>query len=81
MVGLRSFLVRMDCLLTRFIFDTLNIKNKPNKEKFMVQGVIDRLPHLGSKGDYLKQIVRYKLYIDKYGQDVSEIRNWKWGGS
>ena len=46
--------------------------------------VLDRLPHLGSKGVYLKQLLQNKLiehkrYIGKFGQDMPEIRNWKWG--
>ncbi len=35
------------------------------------------------KGAYLKQIMKDKLiehnqYIDKHGEDLPEIRNWKW---
>jgi xylulose-5-phosphate/fructose-6-phosphate phosphoketolase len=49
----------------------------------LVQDVVDRLPHLGSRGSYLKQLMRdklieHKLYINKHGEDLPEIRNWKW---
>ena len=41
------------------------------------------MPHLGSKGDYLKQVaqdklIEHKLYIDKHRQDLPEICDWKW---
>jgi xylulose-5-phosphate/fructose-6-phosphate phosphoketolase len=49
----------------------------------LVQQVVDCLPHLGSRGAYLKQLTRDKLiehkhYIDQHGQDLPEIQNWKW---
>jgi xylulose-5-phosphate/fructose-6-phosphate phosphoketolase len=47
---------------------------------------IDRLPQAGAKGIYLKQqlkdkLVEHKQYIDKYGEDLPEIRNWKWSAN
>jgi xylulose-5-phosphate/fructose-6-phosphate phosphoketolase len=50
----------------------------------LVQDVIDRLPQLGTRGSYLKQqmadtLIKHKLYIDKHGEDMPEVRNWKWG--
>jgi xylulose-5-phosphate/fructose-6-phosphate phosphoketolase len=45
---------------------------------------VNRLPQTGSEGVYLKQqlldkLVEHKHYIDRYGQDMPEIRNWSWG--
>ncbi|MGB3918599.1 MAG: phosphoketolase family protein, partial [Thiothrix litoralis] len=49
----------------------------------LVMDAIDRLPQTGEQGDYLKQqlkdkLVEHKQYIDKHGEDMPEIRNWKW---
>ncbi|HWE03670.1 MAG TPA: phosphoketolase family protein [Tepidisphaeraceae bacterium] len=49
----------------------------------LVQDVIDRLPSLGDKGSYLKQMVQNKLiqhkqYIRAHGLDMPEVRNWIW---
>jgi xylulose-5-phosphate/fructose-6-phosphate phosphoketolase len=50
----------------------------------LVMDVVDRVPGLGTKGAYLKQLmedklVEHKHYIDKHGEDLPEIRNWMWG--
>ncbi|MDT7042876.1 phosphoketolase family protein [Candidatus Nitronereus thalassa] len=51
----------------------------------LVEDVIDRVPRLGYHAAYVKQAIRDKLidhkeYIAKYGEDMPEIRNWKWPG-
>jgi xylulose-5-phosphate/fructose-6-phosphate phosphoketolase len=52
----------------------------------LVMDAIDRLPRTGTKGAYLKQqlqnrLIEHKRYIDQFGQDMPEIRNWKWGNA
>jgi len=49
----------------------------------LVQDVINRVPKLGADGEKLnklmtKKLIEHKKYIDKYGQDMPEILNWKW---
>jgi xylulose-5-phosphate/fructose-6-phosphate phosphoketolase len=49
----------------------------------LVEDVIDRVPKLRSIAAYTKQemrnkIIDHKQYIEKYGQDMPEIREWKW---
>jgi xylulose-5-phosphate/fructose-6-phosphate phosphoketolase len=51
----------------------------------LVGDVIDRLPQLGQKAAHIKQELRDKLiehseYIRRTGEDLPEIRNWKWAG-
>jgi xylulose-5-phosphate/fructose-6-phosphate phosphoketolase len=50
----------------------------------LVQDVVDNVPGLGGNGAYLKQAMRdklieHKIYIDQHGEDLPEIRAWKWG--
>jgi xylulose-5-phosphate/fructose-6-phosphate phosphoketolase len=53
-------------------------------DRFHLAGdVIDRVPSLGSRAAYVKQMLREKLldhkaYIDNHGEDMPEILNWKW---
>jgi xylulose-5-phosphate/fructose-6-phosphate phosphoketolase len=49
----------------------------------LVIDAVDRLPQTGAEGATLKQhlrdkLIEHKRYINKHGQDLPEIRNWKW---
>ena len=49
----------------------------------LVAAVIDRVPQLGARAAPVKQLIRDKLvehkrYIAEHGEDMPEIRNWKW---
>jgi xylulose-5-phosphate/fructose-6-phosphate phosphoketolase len=51
----------------------------------LVRSVIDRIPSLADSSAYAKQAIRDKLldhkqYIAKFGDDMPEIRDWRWGG-
>lgn len=56
-------------------------------DRFHLAGdVIDRVPSLGSRAAYAKQCLRDKLqdhkaYIEKHGEDMPEILNWRWEGT
>jgi xylulose-5-phosphate/fructose-6-phosphate phosphoketolase len=44
---------------------------------------IERLPQLGARAAYFKQemtdrLTEHRLYIRRYGEDMPEIRDWRW---
>jgi len=55
-------------------------------DRFHLAGdVIDRLPQLGARAAYAKKnlaekLIAHKQYILKHGDDLPEIRNWRWSG-
>ncbi|HEY9851833.1 MAG TPA: phosphoketolase family protein [Leptolyngbyaceae cyanobacterium] len=49
----------------------------------LVGDVIDRVPKVGYAAGYVKQFIRDKLiehlqYITQYGDDLPDVRDWKW---
>jgi xylulose-5-phosphate/fructose-6-phosphate phosphoketolase len=49
----------------------------------LVADVVDRVPGLGASAAYLKQAMHYKRiehreYIVRHGEDMPEVREWKW---
>jgi xylulose-5-phosphate/fructose-6-phosphate phosphoketolase len=52
----------------------------------LVADVVDRVPGLGATAAYAKQAIRDKLiehrqYIERYGEDMPEVREWTWSGA
>jgi xylulose-5-phosphate/fructose-6-phosphate phosphoketolase len=52
----------------------------------LVSDVVDRVGKLGARGAYIKQQMRdrltaHKAYIFEHGEDMPEIRNWRWSGA
>ncbi len=53
-------------------------------DRFHLAGdVIDRVPRFQNTAGHLKQVLRnklidHKIYISQYGDDMPEIKNWKW---
>ncbi|MGB6942272.1 MAG: phosphoketolase family protein [Bryobacteraceae bacterium] len=56
-------------------------------DRFHLAGdAIDRVPRLGAMAGYPKQVLRdrlieHKLYVARCGDDMPEIRNWRWPGA
>ncbi len=66
-------------ITTPFDMTVLNQMDRFN----LVMDAVDRLPQIGGKAAYIKQacrdkLIEHKQYIYKFGEDMPEIRNWKW---
>ena len=66
-------------ITTPFDMTVLNDLDRFN----LVMDTIDRLPQTGAKGTALKaqlkqKLVEHRQYINTNGEDMPEIRNWKW---
>lgn len=51
----------------------------------LVMDTVDRLPHTGAAGAALKarlavKRVEHHRYIREHGQDLPEVRDWRWKG-
>jgi xylulose-5-phosphate/fructose-6-phosphate phosphoketolase len=49
----------------------------------LTSDVIDRVPHIRNIGAHLKQqlrnkLIEHKLYVTEHGDDMPEVRDWKW---
>ncbi len=75
-------LLRRPTITTPFDVTVLNELHRFD----LVMDTITRLTQTGEKGIYLKQqlrdkLIEHKRYIDLHGENLPEIRNWKWKGA
>ena len=53
-------------------------------DRFQLAGdAIDRIPRLCDRAGHVKQLIRdrlveHRLYIERYGQDMPDVRDWRW---
>lgn len=63
-------------------FDNL-VLNDLNRFHLVID-VIDRLPKMGAQAAKVKlmleeNLLEHRAYINEHGEDMPEVRNWKWG--
>jgi xylulose-5-phosphate/fructose-6-phosphate phosphoketolase len=63
----------------------MRVQNKLDRFH-LVLDVLDRVPGIGAKGDYLKALmqdglVEHTRYIAVHGQDLPEVRDWVWSAA
>jgi len=51
----------------------------------LAEDVIDRLPDIGHNVAYIKQdlrekLIEHKMHVTTYGDDLPEIKEWRWPG-
>ena len=83
---MRTRVDRLNQLKTMQEDGTFDMRVQNNIDRFdLVIDTVKRLPQLGNRGAFLIQLMRDKLvehkqYITAHGEDMPEIRDWKWNG-
>ena len=60
----------------------MRVQNKIDRYNLVIDA-LKYLPNLGNRGSRLIQwckdkLVEHKIHISEYGEDLEEVRNWKW---
>jgi len=60
----------------------MRVQNKIDRYNLVIDA-LKYLPQLGNRGSRLMQwckdkLIEHKLHIREYGEDIEEVRNWKW---